>query len=270
MQRLYMLLRRDFYMFEFNQVFLKRDGKILLDSIDWTVRAKENWAVLGLNGSGKTTLLKLLNGYLWPTSGSLNVLGHQFGETSLPELRKSIGWVSSSLQQQLREYDLAESIVVSGKFASIGLYQETTIEEQEAARTILVACGGEELIGKRYGILSQGERQIVLIARALMANPALLILDEPCTGLDIFAKKRLLERIEVISQLPVAPTVLYVTHHTEEILSCFSHTLLLKDGKKYDSGLTHTMLTKEKLSSFYCHDVDVVTRDNGQISVFPR
>ncbi|EUJ25852.1 ABC transporter ATP-binding protein [Listeria cornellensis FSL F6-0969] len=250
--------------------FLKRDGKILLDSIDWSVKNKENWAVLGLNGSGKTTLLKLLNGYLWPTSGSLNVLGHQFGETSLPELRKSIGWVSSSLQQQLREYDFAESIVVSGKFASIGLYQETTIEEKESARSILIECGGEELIGKRYAVLSQGERQIVLIARALMGKPELLILDEPCTGLDIFAKKSLLDRIKVITKLPTAPTILYVTHHTEEILPCFNHTLLLKEGKKYDSGLTHTMLTKEKLSSFYCHNVDVVTLDNGQISVFPK
>ncbi|AQY51598.1 ABC transporter ATP-binding protein [Listeria weihenstephanensis FSL R9-0317] len=257
-------------MFEFNQVCLKRDGRFLLESIDWKVCNKENWAVLGLNGSGKTTLLKLLNGYLWPSSGSLDVLGHRFGETSLPELRKSIGWVSSSLQQQLKEYDLAEVIVVSGKFASIGLYQGTTIEERESARKILIDCGGEDLIGKRYSILSQGERQIVLIARALMATPELLILDEPCTGLDIFAKKRLLDRISTIAKLPSAPTILYVTHHTEEILPCFGHTLLLRGGKKYDSGLTSTMLTTEKLSSFYNHDVDVITLENGQISVFPK
>ncbi|MBC1436144.1 ABC transporter ATP-binding protein [Listeria rocourtiae] len=257
-------------MFKFDQVYLKRDGRTLLDSIDWAVKPQEHWAVLGLNGSGKTTLLKLLNGYLWPTSGSLDVLGHKFGETSLPELRKSIGWVSSSLQQQLREYDFAESIVVSGKFASIGLYQDTTAEEKETACNILIECGGKELIGKRYAILSQGERQIVLIARALMAKPELLILDEPCTGLDIFAKKRLLDRIKIITNLPHTPTILYVTHHTEEILPCFSHTLLLKDGKKYDAGPTQAMLTTEKLSSFYCHAVDVITLDNGQISVFPK
>ncbi|MBC1937256.1 ABC transporter ATP-binding protein [Listeria grandensis] len=257
-------------MFKFDQVYLKRDEKFLLHAIDWEVHHKENWAVLGLNGSGKTTLLKLLNGYLWPTSGSLTVLGQRFGETSLPNLRKSIGWVSSSLQQQLKEYDSAESIVLSGKFASIGLYQKTTIEEMALARSLLADCGGKELIGKPYAVLSQGERQIVLIARALIAEPELLILDEPCTGLDIFAKKRLLEKISKISTLPHAPTILYVTHHTEEILPCFEYTLLLRDGKTYDAGKTTEMLTVDNLSSFYKHDVAVISLENGQVSVSPK
>ncbi|MBC2370383.1 ABC transporter ATP-binding protein [Listeria booriae] len=257
-------------MFEFENVSLNRNGSLLLQNIDWKVNDKENWAVLGLNGSGKTTLLKLLNGYLWPSSGSLSVLGHRFGQTSLPELRKSIGWVSSSLQQQLKEYDLAESIVVSGKFASIGLYQKTTSEERELAKSILSECGGTNLIGRPYHILSQGERQIVLIARALMAKPQLLILDEPCNGLDIFAKKRLLERIDIISNMPEAPTMLYVTHHTEEILPCFGRTLLLKDGKKYADGKTEDMLTEEILSPFYSHAIEVVTLENGQLSIFPK
>ncbi|MBC2114997.1 ABC transporter ATP-binding protein [Listeria booriae] len=257
-------------MFEFENVSLNRNGSLLLQNIDWKVNDKENWAMLGLNGSGKTTLLKLLNGYLWPSSGSLSVLGHRFGQTSLPELRKSIGWVSSSLQQQLKEYDLAESIVVSGKFASIGLYQKTTSEERELAKSILSECGGANLIGRPYHILSQGERQIVLIARALMAKPQLLILDEPCNGLDIFAKKRLLERIDIISNMPDAPTMLYVTHHTEEILPCFGRTLLLKDGKKYADGKTEDMLTEEILSPFYSHAIEVVTLENGQLSIFPK
>jgi len=256
-------------MFEFENVSLKRDGKMILKNIDWKVKAGENWAVIGLNGAGKTTLLKLINGYLWPTSGKLTVLGEVFGHTSLPELRKSIGWVSSALQQELREYETAEHIVLSGKFASIGVYEITTQKDEEAAENMLIDCGGKELIGKPYSILSQGERQIVLIARALMANPKLLILDEPCTGLDIFAKQSLLKRINAITLLPNSPSILYVTHHTEEILPCFDHTLLIKNGEVYASGETGEILTPKMLSDFYEHDVEVVSLENGQITVFP-
>lgn len=256
-------------MIEFKNVTLVRDNNTILKNIDWKVESGENWAVIGLNGSGKTTLLKLINGYLWPTAGTLCVLGEMFGKTSLPELRKSIGWVSSSLQQQLRDYETAEHIVLSGKFASIGVYEITTQKDEDDAVNMLIDCGGESLIGKPYSILSQGERQIVLIARALMANPKLLILDEPCTGLDIFAKQSLLSRISSIATLPNAPTMLYVTHHTEEILPCFSHTLLLRNGEVYTSGKTQEVLTPKTLNDFYEQEVEVVSLENGQLTVFP-
>ncbi len=256
-------------MFEFENVSLKRDNRLILKDINWKVNPSENWAVLGLNGSGKTTLLKLLNGYLWPSTGTLSVLGRTFGKTSLPELRKSIGWVSSALQQQLREYETTEYIVLSGKFSSIGVYEITTQEDLDAAIKMLIDCGGASLVGKEYSILSQGERQIILIARALMANPELLILDEPCTGLDIFAKQNLLSRISAIAALPNAPTILYVTHHTEEILPCFGHTLLLKKGEVFASGKTEDILAPKILSGFYNHAVKVVSLENGQLTVFP-
>lgn len=124
-------------MFAFENVYLKRDNKMILSNINWVVNNKENWAILGLNGSGKTTLLQLLNGYLWPSSGRLQVLGHIFGETSLPELRKSIGWVSNALDHQLKEYELSEQIVLSGKFASIGIYAKVTTEEIHLAKKVL-------------------------------------------------------------------------------------------------------------------------------------
>ena len=256
-------------MFEFKDVSLKRNNRLILDNINWEVKTGEKWAVLGLNGSGKTTLLKLLNGYLWPTSGTLSVLGKVFGKTSLPELRKSIGWVSSALQQELREYETAEYIVLSGKFSSIGVYEITTQQDLDDSISMLIACGGLSLVGKEYSILSQGERQIILIARALMANPDLLILDEPCTGLDIFAKQSLLSRVNTIAALENAPTMLYVTHHTEEILPCFDNTLLLKDGKVFAAGKTKNMLTHEMLSGFYDQAVEVVSLENGQLTVFP-
>lgn len=256
-------------MFKFENVSFKRDKKLILDNINWEVNEGEKWAVLGLNGSGKTTLLKLLNGYIWPSTGTLTVLGEVFGKTSLPELRKSIGYVSSALQQELRDYETAEVIVLSGKFASIGVHEITTEQDEKRAVKMLIDCGGEHLLGKEYSILSQGERQIVLIARALMANPKLLILDEPCTGLDIFAKQNLLEKINMIAKMENAPTMLYVTHHTEEILPCFTKTLLLRKGKVFASGETKDIINPHTLSDFYDKPVQVVSRENGQLTVFP-
>ncbi|EPS6023867.1 ABC transporter ATP-binding protein [Listeria monocytogenes] len=257
-------------MFAFENVYLKRDNKTILSDINWVVNEKENWAILGLNGSGKTTLLQLLNGYLWPSSGRLQVLGHIFGQTSLPELRKSIGWVSNALDHQLKDYELSEQIVLSGKFASIGIYAKVTADELALAKKWLIDCGGISLIGKPYKILSQGERQIVLIARALMASPKLLILDEPCNGLDLFAKERLLERIKKIAELPESPMMLFVTHHTEEILPCFDNIILLRDGEITHHGKTENLLTEEVLQDFYQKPVELIRIKDGSIAVYPK
>ncbi|EAE6299283.1 ABC transporter ATP-binding protein [Listeria monocytogenes] len=257
-------------MFAFENVYFKRDNKTILSDINWVVKEKENWAILGLNGSGKTTLLQLLNGYLWPSSGKLQVLGQVFGQTSLPELRKSIGWVSNALDHQLKDYELSEQIVLSGKFASIGIYAKVTADEMALAKKLLIDCGGISLIGKPYKILSQGERQIVLIARALMANPKLLILDEPCNGLDLFAKERLLERIKKIAELPESPTMLFVTHHTEEILPCFDNIILLRDGEITHHGKTENLLSEEVLQDFYQKPVELIRIKDGSIAVYPK
>ncbi|MBC2017391.1 ABC transporter ATP-binding protein [Listeria seeligeri] len=257
-------------MFEFEHVSLKRENKTILSDINWVVNDKENWAILGLNGSGKTTLLQLLNGYLWPSSGKLQVLDHVFGQTSLPELRKSIGWVSNALDQQLKEYDLSEQIVLSGKFASIGMYSKVSDAEIAAAKQLLTDCGGASLIGKAYKVLSQGERQVVLIARALMAQPKLLILDEPCNGLDLFAKERLLERIEQIAERTDSPTMLFVTHHTEEILPCFDNIILLRDGEITHRGKTEKLLTEPVLQAFYQKPVELIQIKEGSIAVYPK
>ncbi|EAG3566232.1 ABC transporter ATP-binding protein [Listeria monocytogenes] len=257
-------------MFTFENVYFKRDNKTILSDINWVVKEKENWAILGLNGSGKTTLLQLLNGYLWPSSGKLQVLGQVFGQTSLPELRKSIGWVSNALDHQLKDYELSEQIVLSGKFASIGIYTKVTADEMALAKKLLIDCGGISLIGKPYKILSQGERQIVLIARALMASPKLLILDEPCNGLDLFAKERLLERIKKIAELPESPTMLFVTHHTEEILPCFDNIILLRDGEITHHGKTENLLSEEVLQDFYQKPVELIRIKDGSIAVYPK
>ena len=257
-------------MIRFDHVNVVRDNRKILNDINWHVIKGEHWAILGLNGSGKTTLLQLLNGYIWPSSGTLIVLGETFGKTEIPALRKRIGWVSSALQQQISPNDIAESIVLSGKFATIGVWALTTEAEKEKAQELLIKCGGKELIGKRYGILSQGQQQIILIARALMAEPEILILDEPCNGLDLFAKEKLLEDIQHIADAPSGPTMIYVSHHTEEILPCFKNLLLLKDGRIYKTGKTAELLNEEILNGFYEKPVQTLRMSKNRLAVFPK
>jgi len=236
---------------EAKQISVIRNKKHILKDINWSVKAGEHWAILGLNGSGKTTLLDLVNGYIFPSKGEIQVLGRTFGRYDWRELRKSIGWVSSALQERLYGNEIVEDIIISGKYASLGLYEMPGQAERDRARSLLELMNCPELSGRTYETLSQGEKQRILIARGLMASPGLLILDEPCTGLDLFAKENLLSIIEKLCKEPEAPTIIYVTHLTEEILSAFSNTLLLRRGQVHSSGRTADVLTQENLCDFF-------------------
>lgn len=236
---------------EMRDIVWERDEKVVLEKVNWTINEGEHWCLLGLNGSGKTTLLNMINGYIWPTTGSVSVLGHRFGEYDLRELRKEIGWVSTSLQQRLYYSDSALQIVLSGKFASIGVYDEVSEEDEHKAISILKQLGCESLITRKYGTFSQGEKQRVLIARALMNEPKLLILDEPCTGLDLFAREQVLAMIEQLVATENAPALIYVTHHVEEILPCFNKTLLIKDGTVFAEGNSNHILNDHTLGQFF-------------------
>lgn len=242
---------------EIKDVSWRREGKTVLQQIDWNVQEGEHWALFGLNGSGKTTLLNLLCGYIWPTSGQISVLGHKFGEVDLRELRKSIGWVSSSLQERLHGNEKAQNLVVSGKFASIGLYEKPTEADYEQAATLMeqLRCG--HLLDRTYQTCSQGEKQKLLIARALMAAPRLLILDEAANGLDFISKEGLLDSISELAKQPDAPSMIYVTHHTEEILPIFSHSLLIRRGEIFAQGKTREVLNGDLLSEFFEMPVDL-------------
>ncbi|MFD0586757.1 ABC transporter ATP-binding protein [Paenibacillus sp. GCM10027627] len=246
-----------------DNVSWERGEETILRGVNWTVQQGEHWCLLGLNGSGKTTLLNMINGYIWPTSGSISVLGHKFGEYDLRELRKSIGWVSTSLQQKLYGSEKALQIVLSGKFSTIGVYDRIEEEDIGKAISLMTSLGCSSLQNRTYDTLSQGERQRVLIARALMNNPKLLILDEPCTGLDLFARESLLSMIDSVAASDSAPTLIYVTHHIEEILPCFKKTLLLKSGQVFAAGHTDEMMTVDGMSGFF--DVPVhIERQNGR------
>lgn len=247
---------------EIHHASWKRQGKAVLSNVNWQIKKGEHWAILGLNGSGKTTLLNMINGYIWPSTGNVTVLNEEFGKTDIRELRKYIGWVSSSLQERIKQTAVAEDIVVSGKHSSIGLYEETTDEDYEKAKHLLEQLGCKHLIGRMYQTCSQGEKQKILIARGLMGSPEVLILDEPTNGLDFISREELLKTIQEMANQENAPTIIFVTHHIEEILPVFSHTLLLKEGTVFSKGKTEDVLTTEKLTAFFDLPVEIDWRNN--------
>lgn len=232
-------------------VFWKNGNRNILKKINWTVKQGEHWAILGLNGSGKTSLLNLINGYIWPSKGMVSVLGNNFGEYDIRELRKSIGMVSSYLQEKFYTIETAEEIILSGKFATIGLYNRISLKDHKSAKKILESLGCITVLKKPYCILSQGEKQKVLIARALINAPKILLFDEPLSGLDIFGREHLLSYIEKLVTKDKSTTIIYVTHKVEEILPIFTHVLLLKKGEIYLKGEKKDVLTNENLSGFF-------------------
>ncbi|WP_394137974.1 ABC transporter ATP-binding protein [Cytobacillus oceanisediminis] len=236
-----------------NSISWKRDGKEILHNVSWEVEKGQHWVVLGLNGSGKTTLLKMIIGYEWPNGGQVSVLGNLYGKTNIPELRRSIGWVSTSLDDkfQFRPSDTVLEIVLSGKFASIGLYEDITQKDLEKAIELMERFNIRHVENQTLSSLSQGEKRKAMIARALMASPKLLILDEPCNGLDIYSKEELLSSIEKMMAQPEGPTVLYVTHHIEEIVPSISHTLLLREGEVIAQGSKRATLTEPLLEETF-------------------
>ncbi|MBS7578220.1 MULTISPECIES: ABC transporter ATP-binding protein [unclassified Enterococcus] len=247
-----------------------RQGKTLLNQINWQVKKNENWAILGLNGAGKSLLLKLITADIWPSTGSVSILNYQFGKANIPELKQKIGVVSSYLNDRLYQSESVENIVLSGKFASIGIYQKTSARDLEAAKSLIQFLNAAHLIGKSYRTLSQGERQIILIARALMAEPEILILDEPANALDLFARERLLSQISKISKLPDAPTLLYVTHHTEEIIDVFNKMLLIRGGEIIHQGEREAIITENILTHFYQDPVEIVPIIDHRFAIYPK
>ncbi|MBT0903319.1 ABC transporter ATP-binding protein [Streptococcus infantarius subsp. infantarius] len=251
-------------------VSLERQNKKLLNNVTWQVNKGEHWAILGLNGSGKTSLLKLITAEYWTSQGSVEVLGNQFGGTDISNMRTKIGIVGSFIAERLSPHMLAEKIVLTGKYKSSILYTEYGEKELEEARQMLISIGGEHLLGRIYASLSQGEKQLLLIARSLMESPEILILDEATSGLDLFAREKLLRQIEQITNLPKAQTILYVTHHAEEITRSFTHVLLLKKGNIIAQGPKEQVLTEDILSNFYDQTVSIVPLGDDRIYIKPE
>ncbi len=228
-----------------------RNRRLILDEVSWEIHQGEHWTVLGANGSGKTTLLQLIAGYLWPTAGQITVLGRRFGETDLRELRKEIGWIGSFLQASVPPAQKALDFVVSGKYATLGIFAKPDASDYTQAREVAGRLRCAHILDQPYAVLSQGEKQRLLIARGLIHKPRLIILDEPCSGLDLVSREELLFTLETLGRSPKSPTMILVTHHLEEIMPSFTHALLLKAGRVAGAGERDEVLTPELLSHIF-------------------
>jgi iron complex transport system ATP-binding protein len=234
-----------------SNLHVERNGTVILDNLSWRVRRGEHWVILGANGSGKTSLLSALTGYLMPTAGEISLLGETYGQFDWRELRKKIGLVSSSVRQMMADDEPALATVASGKYAMIDFWGRLTRREKAQARERLrqVECG--HLAERPWRVLSQGERQRVLIGRALMAKPRVLILDEPCAGLDPAAREHFLQFLQRLGVKKQSPTLILVTHHVEEIMPVFSHLLVLQSGRVLAAGTKADGLNSKNLATAF-------------------
>lgn len=233
---------------------VERGRTAILRGIDWRVLPGENWVILGPNGCGKTSLLKALTGFLSPTAGQISVLGQRYGASDWRELRLKIGVVTSAFAASIPPSEIARDTVISGKYAQLDLWQRVTTPDRNAARKLLELVGLSALEKREWAYLSQGERQRVLIARALMAQPRLLILDEPCAGLDPIAREKFLRFLETFARgrhRGEKASLVLVTHHVEEIMPSFSHALLLREGRVIAAGPRAATLTSARLSDAF-------------------
>src|SRR3954466_13702938 len=236
---------------EVSNLHVNRGTTRILKGISWQVRSGEHWAIVGANGSGKTSLLSGLMGYVTPTAGEISLLGRQYGQFDWRELRKEIGLVSSSVRQMMANDEPALETVISGKDAVIDFRGRPSASDRRRALRLLDEIECAHLAERPWLVLSQGERQRVLIGRALMPKPRLLILDEPCAGLNPAAREHFLQFLERWGRRADAPTLVLVTHHVEEIMPVFSHVLILKNGKLLAAGTKSAVLNGKLLSQAF-------------------
>jgi len=222
----------------------------LLRVAEWTMRRGEHWLLFGPNGSGKTTLLRLVTGYLWATEGEVALFGETYGQGAhLPSLRRRIGYVSSALSQTIAPWNTGLEVALTGLDASLDIYHGYGEDDKGSALKALEQAGVAHLAERAYEVCSQGERQKLLLARALVARPELLILDEACAGLDPVARCEFLERIEQLAARPDSPSIIMTTHHLEEAGSFLTHALLLSGGQVVAQGEIGIVLNETNLGS---------------------
>jgi iron complex transport system ATP-binding protein len=242
-------------------VGVRREGRWILDQIDWTVRAGERWAIVGANGSGKTTLLQVASTYLWPSRGEVSVLEATIGRTDARELRRRIGYVSSALASGIEPALPALDVVMTARHAALApWWVRFSPADRERAIEALARLGLAGFEARAFGTLSSGESSRVLIARTLMTEPDLLLLDEPAAGLDLGAREDLLARLTVLAAGPT-PAIALVTHHLEEIPAGFDRALILAAGRVLASGSIETVVTGPNLSAAFGLALGVDARD---------
>ncbi|WP_406319286.1 ABC transporter ATP-binding protein [Streptosporangium sp. NBC_01639] len=230
-------------------VTVRRDGAVLLRDIDWTVHEDERWVVIGPNGAGKTTLLQVVGAMLFPSEGIVEILDERLGQSDVFELRSRVGLASAALAEKVPPEEKVIDLVLTASYAILGRWtEEYDSDDVTRAVELIDQFGAAHLIRRRFNTLSEGERKRVQIARALMPDPELLLLDEPAAGLDLGGREDLVRRLSTFAHDPKAPTMVLVTHHVEEVPSGFTHALLLRHGSVVAQGEIDQVMTADNLS----------------------
>ncbi len=241
-----------------------RDGRSILGPINWSVATGDRWVVLGPNGAGKSTLFSLAGSLIHPSSGELSILESRMGSTDVFELRPRIGLTSSAIVEMIPAEESVLDVVMTAAYAIAGRWQESyDLWDESRALGLLTILGVRELRDRTFGTLSEGEKKRTLIARALMPNPEILLLDEPAAGLDLGGREDLLRRLNGLASDPKSPATIIVTHHVEEIPRGTTHCLLLSEGKSIAQGEIASVLTSENLSRAYNISIEVQA-ENGR------
>ena len=247
---------------ELAEVSVRRGRNTLLDRIDWRVEEDERWVVLGPNGAGKTTLMQVISAQIHPSDGVVGLLGEVMGAVDVFDLRPRIGWTSAAVAERIPGHELVEDVVVSASYGVVGRWRERYDElDHDRARELLDEVGAARLFGRTFGTLSEGERKRVQIARALMTDPELLVLDEPAAGLDLGGREDLVETLRVLAMDEYAPATVLVSHHVEEIPPGFTHALLLREGRVMAAGPLDEVITAPVLSDTFGMPLQVSHED---------
>ena len=237
---------------ELADVSVVRSGQRLLDDVTWTVDAADRWVVLGPNGAGKTTLLQVAAAQMHPSSGYAAVLGEMLGAVDVFELRPRVGLTSAALADRVPRTERVRDVVLTASYAVLGRWREPYEDyDDQRARDLLGRLGVAHLADRTFGTLSEGERKRVQIARALMTDPELLLLDEPAAGLDLGGREALISTLADLAADPTSPATVLVTHHVEEVPPGFTHALLLREGRVVAAGPVRTTLTPTSLSECF-------------------
>jgi iron complex transport system ATP-binding protein len=237
---------------ELAEVTVRRGPATLIEAVDWTVEEDERWVVLGPNGAGKTTLLQVASAQIHPTTGVVGILGEVLGTVDVFELRPRIGLTSAALAERVPRDERVHDVVVSASYGVIGRWRERYDDlDHTRAEDLLVEVGASHLTDRTFGTLSEGERKRVQIARALMSDPELLLLDEPAAGLDLGGREDLVSTLSTLAMDELSPATVLVSHHVEEIPPGFTHALLLRRGRVVAAGPLEQVLTEEIVSDTF-------------------
>jgi iron complex transport system ATP-binding protein len=252
---------------ELSDLTVIRDGNNILDSVSWTVQPDQRWVILGPNGAGKTTLLQIASASMHPTSGTAEILGEKLGKTDVFELRPRIGFASTALGRRIPATEAVIDAVMTAAYSVTGRWNEEYDDiDVRRARRVLAEWKLDHLEKRVFGTLSDGEQKRVQIARAVMTDPELLLLDEPAASLDLGAREELLQLLGAYASAPESPAMVMVTHHVEEIAPGFTHALLLADGAVQVSGPIAEVITGENLSDVFGLEIVVSTSENGRFA----